>query len=653
MRSSKNDAVSHKADAEKKESSLRAAKARVDALERALAEVSAGARSSVTKKTLTSSSSSAESGGGSLNESERSLDDSALMTLAEVSRSGEGSGSGSETVEKTFSSSEETEEISSLRRELDAARRVAAMQEQEVCRAASALAASDDAASVPRALLERWRAETFKLLLQQREAPVLLAQAKRDFARQKAELRECVADEKKKVASSARALAESESRRETEIAASRDAIRELKTRLASAETEKNEARAESNDIASRVADFMPRLEHEYARLSSSVETKITHLDRSLKVSRERLFGTRKIVAASKSREETFKQRIACFEKEADKALQQRDDALEAVRETARNFDEERARLAGELAAVARALERSETQTRESRDECARVRREVIAVADAADAAASAAAARAARDGALRERERHEAETRRLRLEAETARKEAERFAASARRAEMVSARVERESETVLVAERKVFDETLAKRDSVIRELRVARDALLAERRELKASAAAADAGRRVERRARRETLETLERVAGPSSAPSSPARAAKTTHAFGASSPRSMTPRSMSPRSSPKRPTNELLVSKKKPSSSLGALLSRAGTVAGASAGSARMKRDARAESVGGSYEQTVGAHKSCAPVSLEDLEKSPSWQLQRRLESLEARAAALLLDEEEEAARR
>ena len=65
------------------------------------------------------------------------------------------------------------------------------------------------------------------------------------------------------------------------------------------------------------------------------------------------------------------------------------------------------------------------------------------------------------------------------------------------------------------------------------------------------------------------------------------------------------------------------------------------------------MKRDARAESVGGSYEQTVGAHKSCAPVSLEDLEKSPSWQLQRRLESLEARAAALLLDEEEEAARR
>jgi hypothetical protein len=389
-----------------------------------------------------------------------------------------------------------------------------------------------------------------------------------------------------------------------------------------------------------------------------LEAKIDQLNRSLKTSRERLHAFRNIAASTRTREETFKQRIASFESEADTYLRQRDDALEAVRQTARNFDDERARLAGELAEVKRALERSEIKTRESRDECARVRREVIAVADAADAAASASAARAARDGALRERERHEAESRRLRLEAETARKEAERFAAAARRAELVAAKDRKESETVLVAERKVFDETITKRDSVIRELRVARDALLAERRELKANAAAADAGRRVERRARRETLETLERVAG--SAPSSPARAAKTTSTYafgatslGASSPRGyMSPKSMSPKSSPKkRLTNEPFVSSKpKPSGSLGSLLSRVGTVSGERA-PGRKKRDPLTESVGGSYEQIVGAR--CAPVSLEDLEKSPSWQLQRRLESLEARAAALLLDEEEEAARR
>ena len=37
--------------------------------------------------------------------------------------------------------------------------------------------------------------------------------------------------------------------------------------------------------------------------------------------------------------------------------------------------------------------------------------------------------------------------------------------------------------------------------------------------------------------------------------------------------------------------------------------------------------------------------------MTLADLEASPSWQLQRRLQSLERRAAALLEDEEEEGA--
>ena len=45
------------------------------------------------------------------------------------------------------------------------------------------------------------------------------------------------------------------------------------------------------------------------------------------------------------------------------------------------------------------------------------------------------------------------------------------------------------------------------------------------------------------------------------------------------------------------------------------------------------------------------GAEGGAAAVTLADLEASPSWQLQRRLQSLERRAAALLEDEEEEAA--
>ena len=104
----------------------------------------------------------------------------------------------------------------------------------------------------------------------------------------------------------------------------------------------------------------------------------------------------------------------------------------------------------------------------------------------------------------------------------------------------------------------------------------------------------------------------------------------------------------------------------------LGALLSRAGGVPGASARTppslAERRRTVRepfsevcsdASSVSREGDdakdddEDVSFGARLPPVSLEDLEKSPSWQLQRRLESLEARAAALLLDEEEEAARR
>jgi hypothetical protein len=105
----------------------------------------------------------------------------------------------------------------------------------------------------------------------------------------------------------------------------------------------------------------------------------------------------------------------------------------------------------------------------------------------------------------------------------------------------------------------------------------------------------------------------------------------------------------------------------------LGALLSRAGGVPGASARtfivckkSKSGERGERTLPVGEPFsevsedassregeDEDVSFGARLPPVSLEDLEKSPSWQLQRRLESLEARAAALLLDEEEEAARR
>ena len=88
----------------------------------------------------------------------------------------------------------------------------------------------------------------------------------------------------------------------------------------------------------------------------------------------------------------------------------------------------------------------------------------------------------------------------------------------------------------------------------------------------------------------------------------------------------------------------------------LRALLSRGGAVSGASAPAAEEKRRDAGAGEPSSEERSESPSAFGArlpPVSLEDLEKSPSWQLQRRLESLEARAAALLLDEEAEATRR
>ena len=533
------------------------------------------------------------------------------------------------------------------------------MQEEEVCRAAAAAASSEDAASVPRALLERWRAETFKLLLQQREAPVLLAQAKRDFAAQKAELCETIADEKKTTALARTALAESEAKRRDAETSFAETKSDLQKQIARCREETANARHETTRIANIFAENVgPKLETEFARLETTVVAKTARLDRAARRAREELARARGTLASRRRDETETSKRIASLTEQADEASAQRDAALEAVRETARNFDDERARLTTELKETKRRLDATERDVSEMKNERDAARREVVTVARAADKQTIVISERAACDGAQRERERHEASTRRFRLEAVTAQKEAERCASLLRRAELVAARGAKEFETTLNAERVAFDATVAKRDAAIRELKVARDALLAERRELKANAAAADASRRVERAARRETLDALERVKHAPGSPASPrsprAKSGTTTPKATKTPPRFLSPAKNAGRTKTRAP--------------LGALLSRAGGVPGASA---RTPRGERSRTVGEPFSREVSEDASSVsregddddedvsfgarlpPVSLEDLEKSPSWQLQRRLESLEARAAALLLDEEEEAARR
>ena len=283
------------------------------------------------------------------------------------------------------------------------------------------------------------------------------------------------------------------------------------------------------------------------------------------------------------------------------------------------------------------------------------------MARAADKQAVETAARAARDGAQRERERHEAATRRFRLEAETAQKEAERCASLLNRAELVAARDKKEAEAALVAERAAFDATVAKRDAAIRELKVARDARFS------------------------RSGVSSRRAPPPQTRPdASSARRGANARRAGAGEARAREPRGVA--ESPKRDAfnrvNRVaetdadaaaLESRQERQNqnartSRRALLSRAGGVRdGASARTPprrsrsraanrpanRFRRFRKKEKKTKTKTKTTSAGARLPPVSLEDLEKSPSWQLQRRLESLEARAAALLLDEEEEAARR
>ena len=167
-------ATENAANAEQKKEESKAARARVAALERALADATRGVRSNDDASSFDPmrSNTALISAG---------LDDSALIACDETRgdsiRDGSGSLNDGPLLHRDRSAkapaelpeAELPETLALLRRELDATRSVAAMQEEEVCRAAAAGGGVGGRPSVPRALLERWRAETFKLLLQQRE----------------------------------------------------------------------------------------------------------------------------------------------------------------------------------------------------------------------------------------------------------------------------------------------------------------------------------------------------------------------------------------------------------------------------------------------------------------------------------------------------
>ena len=571
----------------------------------------------------------------------------------------------------SYKTSESTD-AATLRTELDALHRIAEIQEEEVCRAAAVAAKTAEsaanespttslqtqthiaavaAASVPRALLERWRVETFRLLLQQREGPLLAAAEKAQFSKVREALREEVDVERRKLKNlkskvQGLELELSNSKKENSGDAEKwkGVVKQRDLRVL-------ELTRETERLAQVVKASLNSFNDKCQSLESSVDRSIVNHKKRISRVEVQILHTKNKIQASESSSHASHRISKDLRHELNLAVHARDAALEAVRDTAKNFDDESERMGKQCRGLKAEVERLESSLSESRREQTRLRHEVVQVADAADTEIKQAVSNAVTITSKRLQETFEADSRRLRLAAETATREAERLGVKILRLEQLVVKTEQNCEIEIREERKLHEETIAKKESTIRELRLARDALLAEQRELKASAAAAHATRRVEKVARRDTLETLERI-NASSPSFGTGRAAVNSAAFS------------SPIHSPARKTptrrSAALVSPVKQKTSLHSMLASQTRGEGEVTRSKtkrtltkKMSRDDPDLSFYAPDDMSSPPTSRMLPVSLEDLEKSPSWQLQRRLESLEARAAALLLDEEEEAARR
>ena len=266
--------------------------------------------------------------------------------------------------------------VALLRQELDALRRVAEIQEEEVCRAseqaaraAEEAARMDDgsgdgqwtdtsvrkqshtfqnqiaavaAAGVPRALLERWRVETFKLLLQQREGPVALAAQRREFAGIKEGLRETIAREaaigkelKTRVVELEERLDGSRKYHSAREDAFKKNLQQRDATIIGLRKETNELTSLVKTAAHEFGATVAYFENATAAVVVSQKRRITRCENAVHAARLVVQTTTQVKFDAKrvSNEST---------REIEFALRARDQALEAVRDTAKHFDEEMA-----------------------------------------------------------------------------------------------------------------------------------------------------------------------------------------------------------------------------------------------------------------------------------------------------------------------
>ena len=672
--------------------------------------------------------------------------------------------------------------MSSLRDELEATKRLAAIQEREVVRATHAAAeqaarggwtseqasaAAAAAAAVPQALLERWRTEVFRLLLEQRRAPIDAARVTREHADEVNALKVLIAETRGalEVAEAARDAAEARARsldsaaktadKKASIAEANAAVerenartlantvaafaeefdrkcdaleaakRELeslarRTRFASSRVglvaavrdagvvvvagqtpDKNNASDKTVSENARATGFLPpprtnantppRLP-ERPTLARELEVEITRLQS------ERAMLLRELKASTSRQSAALRDAAQRAERAESDSREARDAALAGAADNRRlltrleRSEAVAARLEGECGSLRQKLEERDAECGVLRDEFEKAKNGLAESArrklDAAVATARAEASDEAKASAAN-----------LRREADAARREASRAAVAARALERSMEKQRERLETEKEIACAALEARVTSLDGAVKELRRERNALLADarahraRRRLEERMGAGFEGKvsspGIEPRtsglsslANSPTLPTPNVSAKSSPARASPPGSRRNRVSFRDenAAPTSVTTcdepvgkvaaaRSVRERYDERyderhderrdRASSGFEFPTKPPAAakgrSLGALLeSAAGSNLGEEAGEGGVFRNGHdaTVSVATTYDPSSYASPprgSSATVSMEDLEKSPSWQLRRRLQSLEARAARLLEEEEEE----
>ena len=302
-------------------------------------------------------------------------------------------------------------QFESLRGELEATKRLAAIQEREVVRATHAAAeqaarggwtseqasaAAAAAAQVPQALLERWRSEVFRLLLEQRRAPIEARNTERTYAKEAESLRDQLVTARGAADAATAAKDAAEARaRGLDHALTAATAKEEKRAVELAEERRN-----ARVLAESVASFSVSFDQKCDALANA-STELDSLTRRARFAQSRvglIAAMRDSSVSSSHGRQLYKTREATVSSTVTSTAPMIVGApthvpnARATDRVVQELELEITRLQGERAMLLRELKantnRRELANSDARDRCARLEREATEARDAALAGAA-------------------------------------------------------------------------------------------------------------------------------------------------------------------------------------------------------------------------------------------------------------------------